>query len=117
MQIGLHVGLAGIALGIGFFMFAMGWIGGGDAKLFAATALWLGPQHVVDYAIVAAILGGVLTLAILGLRMTPLPAGFGQQEWLLRLHNPRNGVPYGIALAAAALWIYPSTIWMQALGN
>jgi prepilin peptidase CpaA len=35
------------------------------------------------------------------------------QEWALRLHRPNGGVPYGIALAAAALLIYPDTPWMQ----
>jgi prepilin peptidase CpaA len=32
--------------------------------------------------------------------------------WLERLHAPRTGVPYGIALAAAALVVFPeSPIW------
>jgi len=113
--IGLHVGLAVVMLGVGFFLFSMGWIGGGDAKLFAATALWIGPDHIVQYAIVASILGGLLTMLILLLRMMPLPVGLARQEWIARLHDSQTGVPYGIALAAAGLWIYPHTIWMQPL--
>jgi prepilin peptidase CpaA len=37
------------------------------------------------------------------------------QEWLVRLHDSRTGVPYGIALAAAALVIYPNTAWLNLL--
>jgi prepilin peptidase CpaA len=39
-----------------------------------------------------------------------------QREWAQRLHAPRGGIPYGIALAAAAIVIYPQTIWMKPLG-
>src|SRR5215510_10661380 len=50
-DIGLHVGLAAVALAVTFAMFSFGWIGGGDAKLFAATCLWLGPEAIFIYAI------------------------------------------------------------------
>jgi prepilin peptidase CpaA len=42
-----------------------------------------------------------------------LPQVLADQEWVNRLHRPNSGVPYGIALAAAALLIYPDTTWMQ----
>ncbi len=45
--------------------FAKGWIGGGDAKLSAATALWLGNDHLFEYALLASVFGGVLTLVFL----------------------------------------------------
>lgn len=51
-----------------FFLFARGWIGGGDAKLAAATAIWLGFDHIGDYAFSASALGGLLALIIIGLR-------------------------------------------------
>src|SRR5262245_53148651 len=41
-DIGMHVGAALAVLVVTFTFFARGWIGGGDAKLAAATALWLG---------------------------------------------------------------------------
>ena len=44
-DIGLHVALALAALAVTFVLFSFGWIGGGDAKLFAATCLWLGPKR------------------------------------------------------------------------
>jgi prepilin peptidase CpaA len=46
-----------------------------------------------------------------------LPKLLAGREWAERLHKPDGGVPYGIALAAAALVIYPYTIWMETLGR
>ena len=68
-------------------MFNLGWVGGGDAKLAAATAIWLGWSSILDYGLAAAICGGVLTLAILGARMAPLPAALGRFAWVARLHD------------------------------
>ncbi|HTS39997.1 MAG TPA: prepilin peptidase [Xanthobacteraceae bacterium] len=111
-----HVGAGLLVLTITFVFFARGWIGGGDAKLAAVTALWFGFEHLLEYALYASILGGALTLAMIRFRLLPLPTVLSRQEWLKRLHKLDGGVPYGIALAAAALLIYPETPWMKALG-
>ena len=71
----LNLSCALAILALAFVMFNLGWIGGGDAKLAAATAVWLGWSSILDYGLTAAICGGVLTLIILGARMAPLPAG------------------------------------------
>jgi prepilin peptidase CpaA len=101
-------------LAIAFVFFARGWIGGGDAKLAAATALWLGWGHLYEYLLYASLLGGVLTLALLEFRKFALPSLLAGRAWLERLHQPDGGIPYGIALAAAALIVYPATAWMAA---
>ncbi|MEZ0278097.1 prepilin peptidase [Methyloceanibacter sp.] len=116
-DIGVHVALASVALLVTFGLFSKGWIGGGDAKLFAATCLWLGPGGVVAYSIYAALLGGALTLVLLFVRNMPLPATLLFQGWIVRLHSPKEGVPYGIALAAAGLMVYPETPFMAALAG
>jgi len=108
-----HLGAAIAVLAIAFAFFARGWIGGGDAKLAAATALWLGFGHLVDYVLYASILGGILTLMLINFRLMTLPAALAEQAWVQRLHRLDGGVPYGIALAAAALLIYPDTSWMN----
>ncbi|KQY97230.1 peptidase [Pseudolabrys sp. Root1462] len=109
---GMHLAAAACVLVVGFVFFSQGWIGGGDAKLFAATALWFGFDHLLDYATYASIFGGALTLALLQFRKLPLPEALTRQPWIMRLHEERGGIPYGIALAAAALVIYPKTGWM-----
>lgn len=108
-----HVGAALTVLAVTFVFFARGWIGGGDAKLAAATALWLGFDHLMPYLLYASLFGGVLTFAMIRFRLVPLPAMLADQEWVKRLHRLDGGVPYGIALAAAALVIYPDTLWMK----
>jgi len=111
-----HVAAAGLVFVVVFVFFACGWIGGGDAKLAAATALWLGLAHLADYLLYASLLGGALTLLIVQFRAVPLPRAFVGREWAERLHQRGGGVPYGIALAAAALVVYPQTEWMRAVG-
>ncbi|MGH6771301.1 MAG: A24 family peptidase [Xanthobacteraceae bacterium] len=110
-----HVGAAAVVLVLAFGFFARGWIGGGDAKLAAATALWLGFDHLFAYFVYASLFGGLLTLALLQLRTIPLPQVLAGQQWAERLHRTDTGVPYGIALAAAALAVYPDTAWMKAI--
>jgi prepilin peptidase CpaA len=116
MEIAMHVGAALAVLVVTFIFFARGWIGGGDAKLAAATALWLGFDQLPNYLIFASLFGGILTLMIIRFRLMPLPAALANQEWAQRLHRMDTGVPYGIALALAALIIYPDTPWMKSLG-
>jgi prepilin peptidase CpaA len=107
--LGIHLLAGFLGLALGFALFALGYIGGGDAKLFACVVLWLGFHDLASYALVASIMGGALTLALLGLRRVPLPAPLTRQAWLLRLHDEKAGIPYSVALAAGAFFILPQT--------
>jgi prepilin peptidase CpaA len=109
-----HVGAGLLVFAVTFFMFARGWIGGGDAKLASATALWLGFDQLLTYFLWASLFGGVLTYLLIRFRFMPLPDCLAGEEWLARLHRMDAGVPYGIALAAAALIVYPDTAFMAA---
>ena len=71
--IGMHLACAALVLVFAFAFFAFGWIGGGDAKLIAATTLWLGFGMMLPYLIYASLLGGALTLYLLAARRWPLP--------------------------------------------
>jgi prepilin peptidase CpaA len=116
-EIGMHVAAGVAVLVVAFVFFTRGWVGGGDAKLAAAAALWFGFDHLLQYLVDAALLGGALTLLIINFRLVPLPPRIEQWAWVARLHEKKAGVPYGIALAAAALIVYPNTIWMKPLGG
>ncbi len=115
--IGNHVLAGALFLVIGIFMFSMGWLGGGDAKLLAAAALWLGFESILPYVVMVSIFGGTLATVILAYRSTIPPVWVTSQEWAMRLHDRKGGIPYGIALAGAALWIYPSTHWFVAFAG
>src|SRR6187402_2263719 len=86
-EIGMHVGAAAAVLAVAFVFFARGWIGGGDAKLAAATALWLGFDQLMAYLVYASIFGGILTLLLLQIRAIPLPSLLSGQQWAERLHR------------------------------
>lgn len=114
---GWHLAAGGVVFVICFGLFAAGWIGGGDAKLAAATALWLGFEQLLPYLVVASLVGGVLTIVLVKLREAPLPGMARGWAWAQRLHGVEKGIPYGLALAAAALVTLPNTaIWRAAIG-
>ena len=111
----MHLAAGLTVLVIAFACFAMGWVGGGDAKVAAAAALWFGFGHLLSYLLYASLFGGALTLLLLQFRQWPLPWQLAGQPWLLKLHAKESGIPYGIALAVGALMIYPETEWIRAV--
>ena len=110
-----HVGAGALLLVIAFACFAMGWMGGGDAKVAASVALWFGFAPLMDFLLYASLFGGALTLLLLQFRQWPLPYGLAGQAWLARLHDKQTGIPYGIALTLGALMVYPETEWVKAI--
>lgn len=111
--IGMHLAAGALVLVFGFACFAFGWIGGGDAKLAAATAVWLGWGQLLEYAVLSSVLGGLLTIGLLSLRGAALHPRFLLREgWYQRITDQKTGIPYGIALAAAGLALYPTSFWM-----
>jgi prepilin peptidase CpaA len=110
-----HVGAGALLLVVAFTCFAMGWMGGGDAKVAASVALWFGFAQLMDFLLYASLFGGALTLLLLQFRQWPLPYGLAGQAWLARLHDKQTGIPYGIALALGALLVYPETDWVKAI--
>lgn len=114
-QFAMHVLCAIVVLAVGFALFALRWIGGGDAKLAAATTLWLGFGLTVPYLVYTALLGGALTLAILLLRRFPLTPFIARFRWLERLHDHKQGVPYGVAMAIAGLLTYSNSVIFERL--
>jgi len=98
-----------------FVFFAFGWIGGGDAKLVAVMSLWLGADHAPAFVLYTALFGGIVTLALLQFRMLPLPLPLHRMDWIVKLHKAEVGVPYGVAIAFAALLTFVKTPWMTIL--
>lgn len=114
-DIASHLGAGLLMLAVGIGMFALGWLGGGDAKLLAAAALWFGFGGLMQYLVMVAIAGGMLSFAIILYRSSEPPIWLCGQDWAMRLHAKASGIPYGIALAVAGLWLYPSTPWLASL--
>jgi prepilin peptidase CpaA len=109
-QVGLHAGVGAAVLVAGVAAFALRWLGGGDAKLMAAVALWLGWPALTTFLTGAAISGGALALVLLTLRSAALrPLVLMGPSWVNRLAEPGEGVPYGVAIAVGALAAFPQT--------
>lgn len=111
----VHSGTGVAVLAVGIALFAFGLLGGGDAKLLAAASLWIGFDALGQYMVMVVMLGGLLSLLILFYRGMLPPTWLLSQNWALRLHNKKEGVPYGLALSGAALWIFPSTMWFTSV--
>ena len=111
-QFAMHLACGAAILVVGMGMFAARLLGGGDAKLMASSAIWVGADHLTTYFLMISVLGGVLAVALLAYRRIPANT-FSLPAWAERLHVPGSSMPYGVAIAAAALWIYPQTIWFS----
>jgi len=105
--VGWHVLAGFLGLFVGFTLFALGYVGGGDAKLFACITLWLGLRALPEYALMASLTGGALTLLVITMRQMPLPALLSGQHWIAKLHEARGPIPYAVALSAGVFLILP----------
>jgi prepilin peptidase CpaA len=111
-QILMHVAAFALVLTVCFCLFASGAMGGGDAKLLAATSLWFGmSMDLMLYLVISSALGGLLTLAILGFRGSAAAVYAGQFEFLRRIGDSKEKIPYGIALGIGGLLTFPDS-WM-----
>ncbi|MEM1377915.1 MAG: prepilin peptidase [Pseudomonadota bacterium] len=108
-----HVGAFALVLGITFGLFAAGVMGGGDAKLMSSTALWIGfNMHLMEYAIAFTVVGGLVTLFLLVLRNSAFATYVGEVRVLWRMLDEKD-IPYGVALAAGGLYVFPETAALQ----
>lgn len=103
----LHAGVGLAALALTIAGFALGWMGGGDAKLIAAASLWIGPQAAAPFLLFTALAGGGLALALMGARWFGSPLAARGPEWLQRLLTPKGAIPYGVAIAVGAVAAFP----------
>ncbi len=88
---------AALAIFLAFYgLFCLGGIGGGDVKMVGAVALWFGPMTTLKFFILTTLIGGVVSIATLIHHKRGL-AGKPEQG--------KPEVPYGVAIAAAALWL------------
>ena len=102
-----HLAAGAAVLTVGWILFALGVIGGADAKLLAAAAVWTGWTALAEFIVVVALTGGVLALGLIVWRRFELPARSARRQWLRRLHARDAGLPYCAAIGCAGLWIFP----------
>jgi prepilin peptidase CpaA len=85
--------------------------------LLAVAALWLGPLHLGQFGYNVGLAGGALALFILFFRRFPPPKFLIMQPWAMKLHDRSTGIPYGVAITAGAMIVFPSaTLYTKLLG-
>ena len=112
-QLGDHALAGGIMLVVGFALFLPNYIGGGDAKLIAAAALWLGLDTLLPFIFYTAMFGGLFSLMIVSFRQMPLPAILFGVLWVERLHKDGAPLPYGMAISASGLIVFNQSAWIS----
>ena len=117
-DIAMHLGAGLIVFSVCFALFALNVMGGGDAKLLTASAVWFGLTFsLFEFLVLVSFFGGVLSLAIIRLRAhtnTILASGLPIPSHLVL----EKKVPYGIAIGIAAFMAYPgSPLMLAALGG
>jgi len=95
---GLLTGAAVLVLGLG--LFALGWMGGGDVKLFSALALWSGPSRLASFTLVTSLAGVALALFMLSPLRRLAPAASEEAR-----SAARQPMPYGVAIAVGGVWL------------
>ncbi len=106
-QVGAHLLFGAAILAVGFFLFQASIIGGGDAKLLAAAAVWTGFPAFAPFLFWTAAAGGLLALSLLAARHFVKQAAT-HPAFVNRLLKHQNGVPYGVAIMAGGLMALPA---------
>lgn len=101
---GLVVGVA--ALAVGFCLFAGRVFGAGDAKLIAAAAPWIGLQAMYDFVAGTVLSGGALAIVLMCFRAAPALPAYARAPWLMRMHQNRLQLPYGVAISVGGLFAF-----------
>lgn len=98
---------------IGFTLFALKIIGGGDAKLAAATVPWIGIAALDEFLIYTALSGLALTVVMSTFRALPILPVYAHAPWLIRLHERKKDLPYAVAIAGGGLLSFSQTPFFQ----
>lgn len=105
--------LGGAVLVIGFTLFALKVIGGGDAKLLAAAAPWIGLSALGEFLVLTAITGLFLAVSMALFRKMPILPVYAHAPWLMRLHDRKKDLPYAVAIAGGGLLSFSQTPFYQ----
>ena len=105
--IAVHYGIGVALLAAGTLLFTRGIVGGGDVKLLAAIAVWIGWDDLAPYLFLVALIGGALALAVMAVRrISRMPSLLDSLPWLGRDPANTRVVPYGVAIGLAAILLF-----------
>lgn len=109
LQFAIHLGVGFALLVVGAILFAFRIAGGGDAKILAASGLWMGWGAGPEFLLWTCLAGGLFTLALLNARKAAAPYANLTGGWVAQLLKPDGDIPYGVAIAIGALAAFPTS--------
>jgi prepilin peptidase CpaA len=89
-----------IALSAGLLLFSLSFLGGGDAKLFAAAALWFIPGQLPAMTFFVTIAGALLAILIF---LSKLFFSKSSTDTKWAMFSKKPVVPYGVAVAIGSI--------------
>ena len=114
-----HIVAGLVTFVFGFMLFSAHIFGGGDAKMLAACAVWVGWDSLMEFAIITAFAGGALVLAmkiwVFFASRKDHKDMIKNMKWAQNFLSKRPQLPYGIAIATGSVIIFPATWWVQQL--
>lgn len=118
MSVAAAIGVALVVFFLGFAVFALGQMGGGDVKLMSVICLWFGyTVHSLEFFVLASVYGGILSIAVwIFRRHFVLPKFALGQQWLVNIYE-HTKFPYGITIAIAGIQVYPTSQWFAQLSS
>ena len=109
-----QLGAGAICLAVGMVLFALRQLGAGDAKLFAAVALWCGLRSLLPLLLLVSVAGLIVLAVLLVVRRVLAWRGF-EIDRLPKSLRAAEGVPFGVAIAAGTLitmQLFPKWLWI-----
>ena len=106
-SIAVHYGIGAALLAVGMVLFIQGIVGGGDVKLLAAIAVWIGWDNLGLYLLLVALIGGALALVVVVIRrLSKISSRLDSVPWLKRGPTTTQVAPYGVAIGLAAILLF-----------
>lgn len=104
-----HLGAGVAVFAVAAGLFALRLMGGGDVKLLAATAMWVGLGQLLPYLVLVALVGGVFAVGCVILRHPLVQAAILATVCRLPVFAHKQlPIPYGIPIAVAGVLMVPA---------
>jgi len=100
------LGIAVLVLSVGFLLFIKGVLGAGDVKMLAVVSLWAGPDLIVPFFTVTALVGGGMSILLIS-RFHMEASFLAHRCGATNVSQAITGqkLPYGVAIASGAGYV------------
>ncbi len=105
---GEHMAVGGILFAAGFALWMLGGLGAGDVKLMSSVGLWFGFAELPQFILYTTLFGAALGIFLLVGRAY-VPIRLEGTALVSKMFQGKTHMPYGLAIAAGALTVWPTS--------